>query len=144
MFEWRLGKLFFLVRLLLTQTNLWATWKGNYLPSLPALKPSILWRYTDDMFMVWTYGKDKMKEFITHLNSSLNTIRFTHEFSDSSISFLDDTISFDNNTQISTDLFVKSTDTHQYLLHTSCHLYYVKKFIPFQPHIENTPYLFHH
>ena len=32
---------------------------------------------------------------------------------------------------ISTDLFVKSTDTHQYLLHTPCHPSYIKKPIPF-------------
>ena len=97
-----------------------------------SLKPFIWWRYIDGIFMVWTHGEDKLKEFITHLNSSHNTIKFTHEFSNSSISFFEFTISLNNNNnQISTDLFVKSTDTHQSLLHTSCHPNHVRKSIPF-------------
>ena len=95
------------------------------------LKPFIWWRYIDDIFMVWTHGEEKLNEFITHINSSHNTIKFTHEFSESSISFLDVTVLLDNNNQISTDLYVKSTDTHQYLFHTSCHPSHVKKSIPF-------------
>ena len=95
------------------------------------LKPFIWWRYTDDIFMVWTHGEEKLNEFMAHINSSHNTIKFTHEFSELSISFLDVTVLLDNNNQISTDLYVKSTDTHQYLLHTSCHPYHVKKSIPF-------------
>ena len=61
-----------------------------------------------------------------HLNSSHNTIKFTNEFSNASISFLDVTILLNNDNQISTDLSVKSTDTHQYFLHTSCHPDHVK------------------
>ena len=95
------------------------------------LKPFIWWRYIDDIFMVWTHEEEKLNEFITHINSSHNTIKFTHEFSESSISFLDVTVLLDNNNQISTDLYVKSTDTHQYLLQTSCHSNHVKKSIPF-------------
>ena len=95
------------------------------------LKPFIWWRYIDDIFMVWTHAEEKLDEFITHINSSHNTIKFTHEFSDSSISFLDVTVLLNKNNQISTDLYVKSTDTHQYLLHTSCHPNHVKKSIPF-------------
>ena len=85
------------------------------------LKPYLWWRYIDDIFMVWTHGEDKLEDFINHINSLHSTIKFTHEFSKSHISFLDVTVSLDNNNKISTDLFVKSTDTHQYLLHTSCH-----------------------
>ena len=84
------------------------------------------------MTFLWlgpTEGK-KLYEFITPINSSHTTIKFTHEFSELSISFLDVTVSFDNNNQISTDLYVKSTDTHQHLLHTSCHPNHVKKSIP--------------
>ena len=58
-------------------------------------------------------------------------VKFTHEFSKSHISFLDVTVSLDNNNKISTDLFVKPTDTHQYLLHTSCHPSHIKKSILF-------------
>ena len=44
---------------------------------------------------------------------------------------VDVTVSLDNNNKISTDLFIKSTDTHQYFLHTSCHPSHIKKSIPF-------------
>ena len=88
-------------------------------------------RYIDDIFMVWTHGEDKLEDFINHVNSLHSTIKFTHEFSKSHISFLDVTVSLDNNNKISTDLFVKSTDTHQYLLHTSCHPSHIKRSIPF-------------
>ena len=40
-------------------------------------------------------------------------------------------VSLDNNNKISTDLLVKSTDTHQYLLLTSGHPSHIKKCIPF-------------
>ena len=94
------------------------------------LKPFIWRRYIYDICMVWTHGEDHLNEFIAHINSPHDTIKFTHEFSDSSISFLDVTISLNNSNQISTDLYVKSTDTHEYLLHTSCHPSHVKKSIP--------------
>ena len=76
-------------------------------------KPYLWWRYIDDIFMVWIHGEDKLEDFINHINSLHSTIKFTHEFSKSHISFLDVTVSLDNNNKISTDLFVKSTDTHQ-------------------------------
>ena len=90
------------------------------------LKPYLWWRYIDDIFMVWTHGEDKLEDFINHINSLHSTMKFTHEFSESHISFLDVTVSLDNNNKISKDLFVKSTDTHQYLLHTSCHPSHIK------------------
>ena len=67
---------------------------------------------------------------MNHLNSLHSTIKFTHEFSKSQTSFLDVTVLLDNNNKISTDLFVKSTDTNQYLLHTSCRASHIKKSIP--------------
>ena len=94
------------------------------------LKPYLWWRY---IFMVWTHGEDKLEDFINHINSLYSTIKFTYEFSKSHISFLDVTVSLDNNNKISTDLFVKSTDTHQYLLHISCHPSHIRKSIPFNP-----------
>ena len=88
-----------------------------------SLKPYLWWRYID--------GEDKLEDFINHINSLHSTIKFTHEFSKFHISFLDVTVSLDNNNKISKDLFVKWTDIHQYLLHTSCHPSHIKKSIPF-------------
>ena len=92
------------------------------------LKP--WWRYIDDIFMIWLHGEEKLNGFINLLNSSHETIKFTHEVSPSKINFLDVTVLLHNNS-IATDLHVKSTDTHQYLLCTSCHPYYIEKSIPY-------------
>ena len=86
---------------------------------------SLWWRYIDDIFFC-THGEDKLEDFINHINSLYSTIKFTHEVSKSHISVLDVMVLLDNNNKISTDLFVKSTDTHQYLLHTSCHPSHIK------------------
>ena len=140
-----------LVWLLLTQTCSWVTWRKNTCPtSTQALHLlEIYWWH----FWFWSMEKTNWKNLLPmHLNSSHNTTKFTHEFSNSSISFLDVTISLDNNNQISIDLFVKSTDTYKYLLKTSCHLSHVKR--PYRSashstshsasHSASTSCLFHH
>ena len=80
----------------------------KYLPNLHS-SPSFVGNILMTL-LVLIHREDKLKKFITHLNSSHNTTKVTHEFSNSSISFLDVTISLDNSNQMSIDLFVKSTD----------------------------------
>ena len=89
------------------------------------LKPLVWWRYIDDVFMIWPHGEEKLNEFVNLLNSSHETIKFTHEVSPSKINFLDATVLLHNNS-IATDLHVKSTDTHQYLLSSSGHPNHIK------------------
>ena len=91
-------------------------------------EPLVWWRYIDDVFMIWPHGEEKLNKFVTLLNSSHKTIKFTHEVSPSKINFLDVTVLLHNNS-IATDLHVKSTDTHQYLLSSSCHPNHIKKSI---------------
>ena len=64
-------------------------------------------------------------------NSTHPTIKFTSEQSKQSIHFLDVTISINKNNTLSTDLYVKPTDTHQYLLSTSAHPKHTKQSIPY-------------
>ena len=90
------------------------------------LKPLAWWCYIDDIFMIWPHGEEKFNEFVNLLNSSHETIKFTHKVSPSKINFLDVTVLMHNN-NITRDLHVKSTDTHQYLLSSSCHPYHIKK-----------------
>ena len=59
------------------------------------------------------------------------TPKFTSDYSDRSINFLDVQISISDNGEISTDLYTKPTDTHQYLQATSCHPNHTKKGIPY-------------
>ena len=54
------------------------------------------------------------------------TIKFTADWSKTSINFLDVTVSIAEGI-IETDLFVKPADSHQYLLSSSCHPFYCKR-----------------
>ena len=93
------------------------------------LKPYLWWRYMDDIFFLWEHGEEKLKGFIEHLNEKHPTIKFTAEWSKTSINFLDATVSLVGG-NITTNLYVKPTDSHQYL-HSSCHPYHCKKGIPY-------------
>ena len=93
-------------------------------------KPSIWWRYIDDIFCIWEHGEDKLKEFLDYLNSCHPSIKFTAEYSRDKVNFLDVQVIRKDNKLI-TDLYVKPTDTHQYLDASSCHVYHSKKSIPF-------------
>ena len=67
---------------------------------------------------------------INDINENHPTIKFTAEWSKTSINFLDVTVSIAEGI-IETDLYVKPTDSHQYLLSTSCHPFYCKKGTPY-------------
>ena len=94
------------------------------------LKPWVWWRYIDDIFLVWEHGEESLKEFFETLNSSHPSMKFTWKYSSETIDFLDVQLSV-NEGNITTDLYVKPTDTHQYLHASSCHVYHSKKSIPY-------------
>ena len=94
------------------------------------LKPYLWWRYIDDIFFLWEHGEEKLKEFIEHLNEKHPTIKFTAEWSQTSINFLDVTVSVIGG-KSATDSYVKPTDCDQYLHFLSCHPYHCKKRIPY-------------
>ena len=93
-------------------------------------KPYLWWRYIDDIFFLWKHGEEKLKSFIDNINKMHPTIKFTADWSKTSISFLDVTVSITKGI-IETDLYVKPTDSHQCLLSSSCHPFYCKKGIPY-------------
>ena len=94
------------------------------------VKPHIWWRYIDDIFIVWTEGEEKLKEFIDYLNNAHDTTKFTCKWSDHEIEFLDVKV-LNESGVLETDVFIKPTDSHQYLHHSSCHPGACKKSIPF-------------
>ena len=94
------------------------------------LKPYLWWRYIDDIFFIWKHGKEKLREFIDVIIKKHPTIKFTTEWSKTQIHFLDVTVFLENG-KIKTDLYVKPTDTHQYLHSSSRHPYHCKKGIPY-------------
>ena len=91
-------------------------------------KPMIWWRYIDDIFFIWEHGEESLKVFIEQVNMFHSTIKFTAEYSTEEVNFLDLNIKLIDGEL--TDLFVKPTDTHQFLDPTSCHPYHSKKGIP--------------
>ena len=93
-------------------------------------KAYLWWRYIDDIFFLWEHGENKLKSFIDKINKAHPTIKFTAEWSKTSINFLDVTVSLIEGV-IETDLFVKPTDSHQYLQSSSCHPFHCKKGIPY-------------
>ena len=94
-------------------------------------KPTVWWRYIDDVFTVWSHGEGCFKQFLEEINSMHPSIKFTAEWSDKSVSFLDVKISIGDNGNINTDLYTKPTDTHQYLHRRSCHPYRCMSTIPY-------------
>ena len=95
-----------------------------------SFKPLAWWRYIDNIFLLWQHGKEKLKEFLNILNCYHSSIKFTSKYSRERIDFLDIEIIKEGN-RLLTDVFVKSTDTHQYLHATSFHVHLSKKFIPY-------------
>ena len=89
----------------------------------------VWWRYIDDIFMLWQHGEKALKKFLEILNSYHPTIKLTANYSREKISFLDVEVIRKGN-QLVTDLYIKSTDTYQYLHASSCHVFHSNKSIP--------------
>ena len=74
------------------------------LKSFP-LKPTVWYRYIDDIFFIWEHGEDNFKNWFKHLNSSETPIKFTEEHSHTEIPFLDTKVKLDHNRRAYTDLY---------------------------------------
>ena len=64
--------------------------------------------------MIWQHGEEKLKEFLKTLNSCHPTIKFTAEYSLDKVNFLDVEVIRNGSTPL-IDLYIKLTDTRQYL-----------------------------
>ena len=52
-------------------------------------KPFVWFPYIDDVFFIWTHGKEKLEKFLKNFNNYHPNIKFTHEFNKENIPFLD-------------------------------------------------------
>ena len=86
--------------------------------------------FLDDIFCLWTEGEENLNNCFKYLNEFHPTIKFTMEKSYEKINFLD-VVVYKENKHLSTDLYTKDTDTHQYLHATSCHRSCIKRAIPY-------------
>ena len=75
-------------------------------------KPLVWFRYIDDIFFIWTHGKEKLNKFLEDFNKFHPNLKFTHEFSEKNVTFLDLIVKLSNG-NITTDLHIKPTDRHQ-------------------------------
>ena len=51
---------------------------------------TLVWfRYIEDIFFIWTHGENSLKNFMIELNNFNPNFKFTYEFSEASINFLD-------------------------------------------------------
>ena len=74
--------------------------------------------------------REELDLFITSVNSFHPARKYTWEISENSLAFLDIKLSINDN-GLSTSVHDKPTDSHNYLLHSSCHPQHVKNAIPF-------------
>ena len=95
-------------------------------------KQPLLWkRFIDDMFVIWQYSQEDLKEFVSHLNTRMQSIKFEADTSTVSVNFLDVTIIIDPEGNINTTLYTKPTDSHNYINYQFCHQKACKNEIPY-------------
>ena len=111
--------------------NIFMGWFEDNFVYTYKLKPLVWKRYIDDVFMIWQHGDTELKDFIAHLNTRHDTIKFTEESSRSSINFLDITVTLTAQGTLKTSLYCKPTDSHNYLLYSSEHPRHLLRGIPY-------------
>ena len=77
-------------------------------------------RYIDNIFFIWAHGEKSLKKFTMEFINVNPNIKFTYEFSEESINFLDINVKFSSG-KLQNSLYVKPTDYHQYLHFESSH-----------------------
>ena len=87
------------------------------------ISPLVWWQCISNIFMLWQNGEKK--KFLEILNSYHPFIKFTANYSREKISFLDVEVMKKRN-ELVIDLCLKSSDTHQYLHASSCHVFHSK------------------
>ena len=60
------------------------------------LQPFLWLRYIDDIFFMWTHGKEKLTQFLNELNNFRSNLKFTYETSSCTVNFLDVNVSLRN------------------------------------------------
>ena len=60
-------------------------WKAEF-------KLYLWWRYIEDIFFLWEHGEEKLKSFIDNINKMHPTIKFSVDWSKTSIYFFDATV----------------------------------------------------
>ena len=94
------------------------------------LKPRIWQRFIDDVFIIWTHGKDKLDDFLDYINKAHETKIFTAEYSLTKVAFLDTPV-YKLNGNLATKVYHKKTDDKMYLHYNSAHPKHQKDAVPY-------------
>ena len=94
------------------------------------LQPLVYGRYIDDIFMIWPHSLEELKKFIKYLNDCTANIQFSQDISETEINFLDIKIRLVDG-KLSTTLYTKPTDAHDYVYYSSAHPQRCKDSIPY-------------
>ena len=88
-------------------------------------KPKIWLRYIDDIFLIWTEGRQALDTFIEDLNTLKPRIKFTADISDTHATFLDVKVfkgnRFTNSSLLDTSISYKPTNNFLYIHGSSYH-----------------------
>ena len=84
-------------------------------------KPMCWFRYVDDTFIIWPHRKQRLGEFLKHLNSTHKNIKFTMETEEGHLPLLDIDIYRKPDGSLGHRVYCKPTHTNQYLHHNSHH-----------------------
>ena len=83
--------------------------------------PEFFKRFIDDLLMVWLHGEESLvRFFFDHANRPHPSIQLTMDYR-RSVHYLDAALAIEADGRISSDLYTKPTDSHQYLLPSSNH-----------------------
>ena len=88
-------------------------------------------RYIDDIFLIWKGSRLELVNFINEINSVHKTIKFEVDFSKTKVNFLDTTVTMTSNHILTTSLYQKPTDRHNFLHQKSYHPPSTKKSLPY-------------
>jgi hypothetical protein len=96
----------------------------------PTLTKPLSWLlFIDDIEMKWVDGRESLNDFIDMENSFHNSIKFTVDISIFKNTILDTTATLTNK-EIEFNLHTKPTDSHLYLMPSSCHPPHTFKRVP--------------
>ena len=94
------------------------------------IHPWIWFRYTADIFFIWTASEEELDDFLERFNNFHPNLKFTHERSREEIHFLDVTVRV-NHGEFITGLYCKLTNGLQYIHFESRHPSHTKSSIIF-------------
>lgn len=92
------------------------------------LEHILLWkRYIDDIFFIWHGTHNSLDEFIHKANTHHPSIKFTFEYSQTEVNFLDTKIYIDKKRKLQTTIYRKPTDKNLILHFDSHHPLHIKR-----------------